>query len=166
MYTLRIHLIVILNIYFMSLAWTHRLNADISQSFSGLLLRMLIEIQGRENYITGFCVSMKGLLIRLCSVQNLLFSANWEGPYVWSVSSRVFKNNVDTSRSPARSPHAHCSAGSPWPSGAKRRRPLIYLNFVPRAGGWEPSFELLYRTLNFQGRKSCFHPPNTILSLS
>lgn len=65
-----------LNIYFMSLAWTHRLNADISQSFSGLLLRMLIEIQGRENYVTGFCVSMKGLLIRLCSVQNLLFSAN------------------------------------------------------------------------------------------
>lgn len=86
---------------------------------------MLIEIQDRENYITGFYVSVKDLLIRLCSVENLLFSANQEGPYVWSVSSCVFRNNVDTSRSPAGSAHALSSAVRPRPSSATRRHSLI-----------------------------------------
>lgn len=130
----------------------HRLHADTSQIVI-LLPKILIEIQGREKYIIGLCVSMKGLLIRLCLVQKLLFSANWEGPYVWSVVSGVFGNNTDTSRLPAGSHHAlsqcHSDCMSPSPSGAKRRHSLTLSKILSQGWGkgailWVPMWNSEY----------------------
>lgn len=79
--------------------------------------------------------------------------------------SGVFKNNIDTSCSPAGSHHALSSRGqltSPmrlW-AGAKRRCSLMLPKMFSQAWGKGAIFEPLCGPLSLQGGKACSHPSN------
>lgn len=128
---------------------------------------MLIEIQGREKYITGLCVCMKGLLIKLCSVWRLLFSANREGPCVGVCSvgsSRTAQTPVlPQTEAITRSPQ---QCGSQALSGPDHQVPeedarAPFPDFLPRTGGREPPIEPLIWVLSLCRGKACSHPQNT-----
>lgn len=90
-HTLRVHLAnsdswyTGYNIY---LALAHRLNANISQLVI-LLPKILIEIQGREKYITGLCVPMKGFLLDFVCYKSFFPLETERNPMceVWSMGS-------------------------------------------------------------------------------